>query len=122
MKLLVVLVVMSGVVIGSYSYRERVSQEKAILEELSGLRRDLSLAREEEAILLTYDKLASGHYKVVVVQNEYDGTALVRGYGPHGYVDRIVRKMPLGLMVSGREFSISYDYAFPSWASSLTRK
>lgn len=84
-----------------------------VLRELQNIRLELAAIKSQDNPYLTYDKLLLGRYEVIRVINENDGTALIKG--PEVRRDgrpneRVVREMPLGLMVEGKEFDIEGSY------------
>ncbi|MFA6476142.1 MAG: hypothetical protein WCV68_01865 [Candidatus Paceibacterota bacterium] len=86
-------------------------EDKAVLAELQSIHRGQVIQYKEDHLYLTYDDLSSGHYKVVHVVNGSDGTALLQIPGPHGYGERVVRKIPLELLVEGKEFDIDGTFS-----------
>ncbi len=86
-------------------------EDKAVLEELKSLHKAMVIQYKEDHLYLTYDDLSIGHYKVVHVVNGADGTALLQIPGPHGYGERVVRKVPVELLVEGKEFDINGTFS-----------
>jgi hypothetical protein len=86
-------------------------RDDAVLAELQSLHKALVIQYKEDHLYLTYDDLSSGRYKVVHVVNGADGTALLQIPGPRGYGERVVRKIPVELLVEGKEFDINGTFS-----------